>query len=352
MAKPLGYHEEQKREYIEKLREQLALLPPFAEEFFRGANRISSPRTRLAYAYDLKVFFTFICENHRTLKQKEVAELSLSDLELIAPEDIEVFLEYISFYENPDAGKNGREYMNDERAKARKLCAIRSLYKFFYTRRRIGSNPADFVIPPKLHDKNITVMEPNEVALLLDSVESGEKLTERQQKYHEYTQKRDMAIITLLLGTGMRVSELVGIDINDVDFDLNGVRIIRKGGNESTVYFGEEVRECLLSYLEERRKRPESSGLALFLSLQNKRINVRSVQNLVKKYAQTVTLLKNISPHKLRSTYGTTLYTESGDIYLVADALGHKDVNTTRKHYAKMDDERRRQASTYIKLRD
>ena len=91
---------------------------------------------------------------------------------------------------------------------------------------------------------------------------------------------------------------------------------------------------------------------ALFLSLQKKRLNVRSVENLVKKYAKIVTPLKKITPHKLRSTYGTNLYRETGDIYLVADVLGHEDVNTTKKHYAALEDERRRSARNKVQLRD
>ena len=86
--------------------------------------------------------------------------------------------------------------------------------------------------------------------------------------------------------------------------------------------------------------------------MQKNRISVRAVENLVKKYSRTVTTLKNITPHKLRSTYGTQLYRETGDIYLVADVLGHRDVNTTRKHYADIEDERRRKAAGKVKLRE
>ena len=162
-----------------------------------------------------------------------------------------------------------------------------------------------------------------------------------------------MALISTLLGTGIRISECVGLDLTDVDFDNNGLRIVRKGGNESIVYFGEEVREALLAYLEERKKMEPAEGHeeALFLSMQKKRLSVRAIQNLVDKYAKTVTSLKHISPHKLRSTYGTALYNETGDIYLVADVLGHKDVNTTRKHYAHLEEERRRMAADAVKLR-
>ena len=161
-------------------------------------------------------------------------------------------------------------------------------------------------------------------------------------------------MMTLMLGTGIRVSECVGLDMDDVDFKNNGIKIHRKGGSESVVYFGDEVRETLLEYMAERQKITAADGSvnALFLSMQNKRINVRSVENMVKKYSQLVTTLKHITPHKLRSTYGTNLYLETGDIYLVADVLGHKDVNTTRKHYAEIEDERRRKAAKKVKLRE
>ena len=128
----------------------------------------------------------------------------------------------------------------------------------------------------------------------------------------------------------------------------------RKGGYETVVYFGDEVADALLDYLEKRSHIIPLEGheQALFLSMQNRRITVRAVQNLVKKYASLVTTLKKITPHKLRSTYGTSLYRETGDIYLVADVLGHKDVNTTRKHYAAIEDERRRSAANKVRLRE
>ncbi len=179
-------------------------------------------------------------------------------------------------------------------------------------------------------------------------------MTDKQKHYHKLTRDRDLALLTLLLGTGIRVSECVGLNISDIDFNVNGIKIIRKGGTEVIVYFGNEVKTALLEYLEKRKKIIPNSGHedALFLSLQHKRLSVRSVQNLVKKYSKLVTTLKNISPHKLRSTYGTNLYRETGDIYLVADVLGHKDVNTTKKHYAEIEDERRRMAAKAVTLRD
>ena len=179
-------------------------------------------------------------------------------------------------------------------------------------------------------------------------------MTQTQQRYHKYTRTRDIAIFTLLLGTGIRISELVGLDVNSIDFRVNSFIVTRKGGAQVQLYFGEEVEHALQNYMEEREKIIPQSGSenALFLSLQKKRMSQRAIQLLVKKYAQVITPLKKISPHKFRSTFGTMLNYETGDIYLVADVLGNKDVNTTRKHYAALSDDRRRQAATKIRLRD
>ena len=190
---------------------------------------------------------------------------------------------------------------------------------------------------------------------MLDAVESGEALSGRQQTYNAHTRKRDLAILTLFLGTGIRVSELVGINIEDLDFDLGGFMVTRKGGAQVILYFPDEVAEVLADYLKERRQMTPQPGHenALFLSLQNRRISVRAVQIMVKKYASIAApLKKHLSPHKLRSTFGTNLYHETGDIYLVADVLGHADVNTTRRHYAAMTDDRRRMAARSVKLRE
>ncbi|HCX65085.1 MAG TPA: integrase, partial [Eubacteriaceae bacterium] len=175
-----------------------------------------------------------------------------------------------------------------------------------------------------------------------------------EKKYHQHTKERDLALMTLFLGTGIRVSELVALNIDDFDFSNNSFLITRKGGNQVVLYFSDEVKQVLSNYLGIRNQTDALPGHeeALFLSLQKKRLGVSSIQKLIKKYTEKVTPLKNISPHKLRSTFGTNLYRESGDIYLVADVLGHKDVNTTKKHYAAIGDEQRRQAARMVKLRD
>ena len=273
----------------------------------------------------------------------------MDDLDRITSTDIEEYMEFLKYRYNGQ----GQEVMNRERGIMRKISSLKSFYNYFYRSQKLISNPAALVQLPKLHDKEIIRLDVDEVALLLDEVEQGEKLTEKQRAFHEKTKVRDLALLTLLLGTGIRVSECVGLNLNDVDFKNGGIRIHRKGGKEVTVYFGQEVEDALMDYLEERKHVIPEKGHedALFLSLQRKRLAVRSVENLVKKYAKIVTPTKKITPHKLRSTYGTNLYRETGDIYLVADVLGHSDVNTTKKHYAALEDERRRSARNAVKLR-
>ena len=219
----------------------------------------------------------------------------------------------------------------------------------------IKTNPTVLVDMPKIHDKAIVRLDSDETASLLDYIEhAGDSLSGQKKAYWEKTKLRDLALVTLLLGTGIRVSECVGLDIGDVDFKNNGIKVVRKGGNEMVVYFGDEVEKALRDYLEERLGITPVAGNenALFLSTQRKRIGVQAVENLVKKYAREITTTKKITPHKLRSTYGTSLYQETNDIYLVADVLGHKDVNTTKKHYAAMDDARRRSAASAVHLRE
>lgn len=350
MKSTLSYHQQKDIENVKHLRELIKELPLFCGDFFRGIEPRTSSRTRIAYAYDLKVFFDFLQKENPVIRKIEMREIPLDFLNTLRVVDIEEYMEYLKYRFND----RNQEITNKERGIMRKVSSLKSFYNYYYRNERLQNNPAALIQLPKLHEKEIIRLDVDEVALLLDEVEKGESLTEKQKAYHEKTKIRDLALLTLLLGTGIRVSECVGLDLNDIDFKNGGIRIHRKGGKEVTVYFGSEVEDALLDYLEERNQIIPEAGNehALFLSMQKKRIAVRSVENLVKKYSRLVTPLKKITPHKLRSTYGTSLYKETGDIYLVADVLGHSDVNTTKKHYAALEDERRRSARNKVKLRE
>lgn len=333
-----------------KLRELCVELPDFCKEFFRGIEPATSSRTRIAYAYDLKIFFHFLQEKYPSIEEGSLKTWPVTVLDKVTLTQLEEYLDYLKLYEDAD----NKVHTNEERGRMRKTASMRTFYKFFYRKQAIKNNTASLLNLPKKHEHAITRLEIDEIAKLLDAVEDGENLTTSQKKYHNKTKVRDLAILTLLLGTGIRVSECVGLDIEDVDFDNNRIKIVRKGGKEDFVYFGDEVAEALYDYYAERMTITTKEGHehALFLSIQKRRICVQSIENLVSDCAKHVTTLKHITPHKLRSTYGTNLYRETGDIYLVAEVLGHNDVNTTRKHYAALEEDRKRKAASAVRLRE
>ena len=349
--KKTTYREHTDMENTLKLRQVLATLPPFCKDYFRAIDTTTTAKTRISYAYDIRIFFQFLLDENPAFKDHAMTDFTVDVLDQIKAVDLEEYQEYLKLYQSGDKTET-----NGERGLKRKISALRSFYAYYYKREMIHTNPTVLIDVPKIHEKSIIRLDTDEVAMLLDYIEHcGDTLTGQKRVFYEKTKERDLAIITLLLGTGIRVSELVGLNVDDVDFRNNGLHLIRKGRKEMTVYFGNEVADALEQYIEGSRKLiipKEGHEDALFYSMQRRRIGVQAVQNLVKKYAKEVTPLKKITPHKLRSTYGTALYQETDDIYLVAEVLGHSDVNTTRKHYAAMSDTRRRQAAGKVVLRE
>ncbi len=346
MNKSVNFYQERNIRNLDRIDTLLTELPEYCEDFFRGVEMRTSTLTRLNYAYDLRIFFDFLSK--KRFRNKPVKEITLEDLEQVSDTDIEIFLSYLSRYTF-----GGKQLTCDERAKARKLSTVRSFFKYFFNKGLIGVNNTAKVSVPKLHEKEIIRLEKEEIDELLETAEYGNGLSPHASAYHDRTMVRDTAILTLFLGTGIRISELVGLNNESIDFDNNSFVVTRKGGNQAILYFSDEVADALAAYMEQKKgdpKIPKETPSPLFLSMQYKRITVRAVENLVKKYAKIVTPLKKITPHKLRSTFGTALYRETKDIYIVADVLGHKDVNTTRKHYAAITEDNRRSVAGKVKL--
>ena len=345
------YRQQTDTNNILRLREVLQTLPVFARDYFRAIDATTTTKTRISYAYDIRLFFQFLIQQNPSYKGKNPWDFTIDVHDQVQALDIEEYMEYLKVYTDDEESL----VTNGERGLKRKISALRSFYAYYYRHEMIKTNPTVLIDMPKIHDQAIIRLDTDEVAMLLDYIEHcGDQLTGQKKVYYEKTKERDLALITLLLGTGIRVSECVGLDVEDIDFKNNAVKVVRKGGNEMFVYFGGEVEAALKNYLPVRESITPVAGHehALFYSTQRKRMGVQAVENMVKKYAKEITTTKKITPHKLRSTYGTTLYQETGDIYLVADVLGHKDVNTTKKHYAAIDDARRRKAASAVKLRE
>ncbi len=349
------YFKERERDVNMRLREIRDTLPEFCDEFFVGVEPQTTVLTRLGYAYDLRIFFDYLVKRVRAFKGMSADEITLPDLEKVTVTHLENYMEYLSLYEF-----DGKEFTNGDRGKARKISTVRSFFKYFFNKDKLSSNVAAKISLPKQREKEIVRLERHEIEKILNAAEEGEGMSAHQRKILLNTRARDVAILSLLLGTGIRVSECVGLNVKDIDFESNAFTVTRKGGSRAILYFNDDVKEALQYYVEGERKallsRTEKLVVgdedALFLSLQVKRICVRAVEKLVKKYAEVAAPLKRISPHKLRSTYGTELYRATGDIYMVADVLGHRDVNTTKKHYAAIEQDHRRIAAKAVTLRE
>ena len=348
------YREETDAKRILQIRAITRELPQACSDFIRSIAVTTSTLTRLAYAIDLRTFFHFLQAERVAFSDKKLTLMTDEDLEKLTRNDLTAYTEYLTYYfKEEDNSVPNKAYVNHELSIKRKLCSIRSFYDYLFKNQRISSNVTELVPLPKIHEKPIIRLSRDEMTRILSLAQSGDQMSRTQQRYQKITAKRDYALLSLFLGTGIRVSECVGMNLNDVDLENNAFVVTRKGGNQVVLYFPPEVAEALAEYMDERQQTEALPGHeeALFLSLQKKRITQRAVQNLVKKYAAVAAPLKTkISPHKLRSTYATNLYNETGDIYLVADVLGHSSVDTTRKHYADMTDARRRMAAEHVHL--
>ncbi|MBP3637242.1 MAG: tyrosine-type recombinase/integrase [Clostridia bacterium] len=351
-----AYREQIDAKRILQIRSITRELPQACSDFLRGIAVTTGTFTRLAYAIDLRTFFHFLQTERVAFSDKNLTLWSDEDLSRVSQSDLTAYIEYLTYYFKSDDESSDqpvKALVNHDLAIKRKLCSIRSFYDFLFKNHRVPSNVTLLVPLPKIHEKPILRLNRDEMIKMLNQAETGEGMTDGQKRYQKLTAKRDYAMLSLFLGTGIRVSECVGINLSDVNLEENAFLVTRKGGNQVVLYFPAEVATTLAEYMEERKKIDTLPGHedALFLSLQKRRITQRAVQNLVKKYAMVAAPLKpKISPHKLRSTFATNLYNATGDIYLVADVLGHSSVDTTRKHYADMTDARRRMAAEYVKL--
>ncbi|MDR0384165.1 MAG: tyrosine-type recombinase/integrase [Christensenellaceae bacterium] len=330
----MKYHEERNVKNLQQLDREILKLPPFCHNFFIGISQITSPLTRLNYAKDLYIFFNFITAEIEYFVGKKFEDISPDDLNELTVGNLEIYQNHLTTYT-----LDGKLHTNGEQGKMRKMASLRSFFKYFYRRGEIIQNVLTKIDLPKIHDKEIVRLNNNEVSQILE--------ISRQNL-------RDNMILTLFLLSGIRVSELVGLDYKDIDIKTGTFLVTRKGGKRSILYMGEQLKEKFIQYFDSQfETNDDKNDLQLNLPLFTKckkRMSTRAIYDVVRKYAKIVAPLKKISPHKLRSTFGTNLYKATGDIYVVANVLGHSDVNTTRKHYAALTEDIRKKAADAVKV--
>jgi len=347
--------------------EKMSIASAPIKDFFR---RISgkSIKTKLAYYMNLELFFRFLSLTFDDFKGLSISNIDYKTLNNVNLEHIDKFKEYLIQYEYetkdsqgnivPLTRKNGLEGVNA------KLATIKSLYSNLYQitlskkntdDEKLNYNLSALIPLEKTHVKIKTRLSVEQLKEFMDVMKSGVgeygKLSENQKsKGGKHLLDRDLCIIALIGETGIRISELCGINIDDIDFKENKIKITRKGGKEEFIYYN-FAGKYLKKYYSMRKKIKTDESKAFFISYKKVRITPRCVQLMIDKYSQLFTN-KTISPHTFRRSFATNLYEMSGDIYLVASLIGDT-VAITTKHYASQSDERKRDAiNGYMKGKD
>lgn len=309
------------KKYAISMKELPAALQEFAA--YKSGIQNCSDKTVSEYLLDLRTFFRYIIATRNDIdpESDEFLEIDISgvDLKLIGSvrtTEIYSFLQY-----------SGTVRKNLWAAKARKLVSIRMLYRYLVTKtKQLEVNPAVDIESPKRKQSLPKFLSLQESILLLDTV--------KNDKNSRFV-IRDYAIITLFLNCGMRVSELCGIDLSDINREIKSLRVTGKGAKERIIYLNDACRAALSDYLPLRLAEKNgklSTEKALFLSGQDKRISVKTVQWMVYKYLDMAGLGdRHLSVHKLRHTAATLMYQSGGvDVRVLKDILGHEQLNTTQ----------------------
>lgn len=346
MGRDSDFNKQKDRNYRLKLQELKKLLPAYTYEFLDSKAQ-RNPNTAVSYAYDLITFFEYLIEFCPPVNGFDSANIPSDLLDDLSFQDINEYQKFLSAVDVSIIGKF--DHQNNLSGIARKMSALRSFYKYQCEHQLLQNDPTVGANKQSRKDDDHVIIRltPSEVETFLNTIKNSDLGSEKQRKMLQNTAYRDFAILTLLLRTGIRVSECVALDLNDLNFNENSMCVVRKGRKEHILYFDETTRDALKDYIENERIRYIESDkeTALFMSTRKKRMAVRSIQEMVNKFATAAVSNKKISPHKMRSTYGTALYNKTGDIRLVADVLGHSDINTTAKHYAASEDAHRRMAA-------
>ena len=327
------YRKEKNQDYNYWIEQLLKDMPDYVRTYERGIEGSTAPYTRFLYLQRISIFFSFLCEANPEIKKKGIRDISLDDLDALTAEDIEEFTHFIR------TGR-GAGHENKEVSVNHYLSALSSFFEYCVTHDKLKKNIIKAVKRAKKVRHEVVRLNDDEKAEFFDSVVNGSGLSKRQQQLRSNAVvARDYAICILLIRTGLRVSEAVGINLGDLDIKRCCVHVMRKESKPDTVYFSDEVKEALSYYLSLRGAfciTPVSSETdPLFLAStkkdKGKRLSVRSVERLVKKYAESgiPSVGSRITPHKLRSTYATDMIRKTGNLSLVQAELNHESPATT-----------------------
>ena len=327
------YKEQQKFKDTEMTRQLLKQLPPFCTDYYIGRKIRLLPKSQLNYARKMSVFLEYLHQNNSYFQKKTVKEITLEDLALLKPSDAREFVAWVLEQE----AKPNSMRLNKTSTAENYIACLSSYWTYFCREEALSSNPFLAIDREKRKKKEVIYLAEDQKDAFKSVVSYGEGLTKKQLEFQQKNLLREVCICQVLLDTGIRVSELVGLNIEDVDLKNCKLNVQRKGDKPDVVYFSDETRHVLGEYLDFRNMyHPGKSQEAVFLvatgKFQGQRLGVRSVERLVKKYALAAHIpqAREITPHKLRSTFAMDMLRETGNIALVKEQLGHESISTTQ----------------------
>ena len=319
----------------QKLREITDSLPEFTHQYFYSGTSSKAILTRLSYALDIKYFLEYAVNFLPYFPDKQVKDLSLADIKQIKATDIDNFLTWMD-----------EDQKLSERTRARRRSSVSGLFEYLInTERKLDYNPVSGSQSVEIPENEyVTYLNLDEQEQLLNCIKYGTGLTKRQLAFHEKYKKRDLAIIFLFLDTGLRISELQALDVNDVviyedpfDEEKNECYVLalrkgkKKAGVASKVFFSDESKEYIQDYLESRKIHGEkfTEDTPLFSTTAGERLSIREIQQMLKKYVNASLKRSDISVHKLRSSFAMEFYKHEKNILVLQQRMGHKSINAT-----------------------
>lgn len=347
----------------------LELMPDYCRQFDNWCKQQYVTMTRMEYLQDIYLFFSFLIKRKPSIGT--IKNIKPRDLEKLNGFDFDDYAEWLSEYKLDDDNEKEQSKHNSSVTKKRKISSLRTFFHFLYVRELIKCNPSEKAIMPqhkKKRNKDIVVLSDKERELFLRHIDECYKIAVDEAAYANNNSEemnkrtmlkpklilRDKAIVYLLLGTGLRVSELCAINCSDISFELGYINVIRKEDSDEDkrtdkVYLSPEVQKVLEEYIYHGRDlispNPDNYD-ALFISNMHARITPRAVEKMVKHYAESVLGKKcGITPHKLRASFGTRYYAYTGDIYATSHALNHSSVDVTASTYVKGGEEAKKMAA-------
>jgi integrase/recombinase XerC len=331
----------------EKLRQKLLRLPEFVMDFFRSIEDTKQLQTRFEYAKDILMFFEFLLSSSKCDRDNTIALLP-TDLDKLEENDIRDFFDHLKSYTLTYTTKNkvvSKIITNENSSRSRKLATLRQFFSYLFKKKLISRD-----VTPNIEisvKKKATIndrLTPDEMTRFFQTImDDIEVKGEHQMAYHEKLRMRDYIMSLLLAYTGIRVSELIQLDVGDIYLQKEQIKVLRKGGKEELITLPSRIVEDISDYIEARKQQEsvtKGHENALFLSLQKKRIDARTVRQMLEKYRKRSKIDTKITPHVFRRTFGTNHYNTYEDMYLTAQVLGHSSAETTRKFYADPDQAR------------